>query len=103
MSIQARYLFGITSSLLAAFTISLVVVSTRALKEVHFSILAFHYSFLTTIIMTFACLIWFIMNLCSDEENKDWPFIYDSAMAYIMVLFAAITNLIAMNLMTVIN
>ena len=103
MSIQARYLFGITCALLAATTISLVVVATRSLREVHFSIPTFYYLLSTTILMGFACLIWFFINLASNAEIKDWPFIYDSYIAYILVIAAGSINLIASNLMIIVN
>ena len=53
--------------------------------------------------MGFACLIWFFINLASNAETKDWPFIYDSYTAYILVIAAGSINLIASNLMTIIN
>ena len=91
------------AALLCAISFALSTVLTRRLKELHYSLIQFHYAGLSTCII----LAWLIIEFTIKHSDKDvYP--YDTLRMlsykghhYLMMVFIGICNAFNLNIMTI--
>jgi drug/metabolite transporter (DMT)-like permease len=103
----SQYIFGMSMMLVTACCFSGVTVMTRKMKEIHFSLLMFHYGAFASTLIGAYLIIEFIAksnNGTYDAVSEDCTtfrlFCYDSAQ-WFLLLAVGICNAVSMNFMTI--
>lgn len=102
-----EYLFGLSMIFCTSWCFSAVTVITRKIKELHFSLLMFHYGLFATILLTIVIIGEYLVtdhktyrhglpNSCTTIRL----FCYD-ATQWFLLIFVAIFNSVSMNFMTI--
>lgn len=69
---DANFMLGVFCALLCSMTMAVVVVTTRKLRKIHYSIMLFNYGLIATVLYgTCAILMWL-----ADPNAKAWPSIF---------------------------
>ena len=93
---SAEYSMGLLLITCCAFFYSIIIILTRKMKDVHFSLVMFHYGFLASIIL----IIWIVLKYViymSDYPNGPQIFTYD-AEQWKLLITMSVANAVGMNL-----
>ena len=91
-----QYVFGLTCIFVTAWAASAVGVLTNFLKEIHFSVMMFHYGWSAS--ATLLCYI--VWEYTSSDMTEFRLFSYSLKM-YVIVLLSAFFNAVGMNMATI--
>ena len=99
-----HYMLGVFSIFMAAWAFSFVGVITRKVREVHFSLMMFHYGWFSTLIL----LTWIVIEFCFfknpdktlNDSSKTPRILNYNFDQYILLISLSIVNVLSMNLNT---
>ena len=94
----SSYQVGIFWAIVAVLTFALGYVSTRRLKSIHYSVIQFHYSSISTIVN----IIWLIVTITGANGRQVFTFGWDTQI-WLKLLGLCTTNFIGQNLITCMN
>jgi drug/metabolite transporter (DMT)-like permease len=104
------YIIGVTSCLVTAMLMSVIITSSRALKPVHYSVVQFWYSLFACIACALIEGVTALMLVIKQNNNPDlviepteWPLVFTNWYTYALIAAAGLVNVPAQNLMTLTN
>ena len=94
-----QYILGVVCIVGSAFCCGCVNITFAKLKDIHYSLLVFHYGWISSVVLFIWLLFEFIV--WNGEFTEGFRIFTYTGYQWVLLLFIAISNALAMNLLTI--